>query len=149
MRSIADVADRKNLERRLARLAPDSQPRWGRMNVHQMLTHVTDAMERVMTDRPLFERDARVSGFVKFVALGTPLPWPKGMKTPASPADVEVSASEFEPARDRFLGALMAFSDWQPTGITPPHSVFGRLSTEEWHVWAYKHAHHHLKQFGV
>lgn len=149
MPSIADVADRKKLERRLARLTPDSSARWGRMNVRQMLDHVATAMERAMADEPLFDRDARVSAFVKYVALGTPLPWPKGMETPASPADTQVPASEFEQARQRVLDALIALADWQPTGITPPHSVFGRLSTEEWHVWAYKHAHHHLKQFGV
>lgn len=149
MPSVADVADRKQLERRLSLLEPRTTPKWGRMNVHQMLDHVASIMERVMADERLFERDARVSGFVRFIALGTPLPWPKGVATPADPAGVQVAPAEFEENRQRAFDALMAMADWQPTGITPPHPLFGRMSAEEWHVWAHKHTHHHLKQFGV
>jgi hypothetical protein len=29
------------------------------------------------------------------------------------------------------------------------HGVFGRMTLEDWQRWAYKHADHHLRQFGV
>jgi hypothetical protein len=31
----------------------------------------------------------------------------------------------------------------------PVHPIFGRMSHREWLRWAYLHADHHLRQFGV
>jgi hypothetical protein len=29
------------------------------------------------------------------------------------------------------------------------HPMFGRLTTNEWNVWGFRHADHHLRQFGL
>jgi transposase InsO family protein len=42
------------------------------------------------------------------------------------------------------------FADAGPKGCTAhPHSLFGRLTPEEWATLMYKHVDHHLRQFGV
>ena len=33
--------------------------------------------------------------------------------------------------------------------VSCPHPVWGAMSLDDWHAWAYKHHDHHLRQFGL
>ena len=146
------VGDRAALAARLARLdrlTPDAERRWGKMNVQQMLRHVGGAMEWVLAEGDARPWPGKPSKLIKFVALRVPLPWPRGIPNPNDPASVAVPVDEFETLRRRTREGLEAMSGWEATARTPPHPAFGPLSTWEWRRWAWKHAHHHLTQFGV
>ncbi len=45
MRAVHDAGYKTELDRRLRKLRANSQPRWGKMSVGQMLWHVNEAME--------------------------------------------------------------------------------------------------------
>ena len=119
------------------------------MNVQQMLSHLAVAMEWVTRDGDARPWPRKPSKLLKFVALRVPLRWPRGIANPMNPAGVEIASEEFDAFRQRVLEGLSAMSRWEVSGRTPPHPAFGPMSTWEWRRWAWKHADHHLRQFGA
>ena len=135
---------------RLRRLRPDSQARWGRMNAHQMVCHLSDALQVPLGERVaspatgLFQRT-----LLKWIALYLPLRWPAGIQTRPE-IDQECGGTRpAEFARDvAQLETLMQAFLTQQTPRTP-HPIFGAMSEREWLRWGFLHADHHLRQFGV
>ena len=57
---------------------------------------------------------------------------------------------DLETERTRLTGLIDRFASAGPAGCTThPHTFFGRLTPEQWATLMYKHADHHLRQFGV
>jgi hypothetical protein len=149
MKIVGDARALADLEARVEGLTLDAERRWGKMNVQQMLAHLAGAMEWVTGDGEARPWPQKPSKLIKFVALRVPLPWPKGIPNPNDPAGVPVAPEEFDALRKRVLAGLAAMSRWEATDRTPPHPAFGPMSTWEWRRWAWKHADHHLRQFGA
>jgi hypothetical protein len=85
---------------------------------------------------------------VKWVALRTPLRWPRGV--PTRP-EIEqgrggTPPAEWQTDRAELLGFLNAFAGCQTFG---EHPAFGKMSQRDWLTWGYRHVDHHLRQFGV
>jgi hypothetical protein len=82
---------------------------------------------------------------VRWVALHTPMKWPQGVKTVPS-ADQEQGGTK--PAEwDRDLAELTRLiRDFDATSGRR-HPIFGPLTVDEWNIWAWRHADHHLRQF--
>jgi len=63
------------LEARLARLTPATERRWGQMNAHEMICHLSDSFLAMLGEREV-ERSSGWSPFrqtfTRFVALQTP-----------------------------------------------------------------------------
>jgi hypothetical protein len=49
----------------------------------------------------------------------------------------------------RAVAGLEAIATAQPGTLEPVHGFFGTMSVADWQRWAYKHADHHLRQFGL
>ncbi len=150
MRTLADTADRTLLLQRLRRLTPATPRRWGRMNAHQMVCHLSNAFRL-----GLGEKEASHAGglftrtVLKWGALWVPLPWPHGYPTRPEmdqlaggtpPAVFAHDVVDLERLIERFTRTINAAAE---------HPVFGRLSQKEWLRWGWRHAHHHLRQFGA
>jgi hypothetical protein len=75
------------------------------------------------------------------------LPFPKG--APTAPELKTVAASSFETERAALLDLLERIGAGPRDGAGPAHPLFGPLTWREWGVVTYKHADHHLKQFGA
>jgi CubicO group peptidase (beta-lactamase class C family) len=57
---------------------------------------------------------------------------------------------DLETERTRLAGLIDRFVSAGPAGCTThPHTFFGPLTAAEWAALMYKHADHHLRQFGV
>jgi len=80
MKTLHDPSHRGELVRRLEALTPNSERRWGKMSVDQMLWHVGDALAlslgeiTVSAEKPPIPR-----GLLKFIVLN--LPWGKNGPT--------------------------------------------------------------------
>ena len=152
MKSIFHEAVHAELVARAGRLRPDSPRRWGRMNAHQAVCHLNDAFLIVLGERPTdFRADHWLNRTLgRFVALSTPVPWPRGL--PTSPdADQEKSGTppgEFESDRAALLTLMERFRETGGRDL-PRHVALGSLSPGEWGRWGYRHVNHHLRQFGV
>jgi hypothetical protein len=152
MKSFHNQSDKTAILQRLRQLKPDSPRRWGRMTPHQAVCHLSDAFRATMGERAASPAsDAKPRTLLKFIALKTPIPWPKGYKTRPEidqeqggtrPVEFARDVQELERLIERFTRAE---KDYKPGA----HPVFGVLTEREWLRWAYLHMDHHLRQFGV
>ena len=148
MRSILNDDDRAAIDRRVRSLSASSGARWGSMDVTGMLKHLR--LSSLMTLGELSVPSANKRAFqvfpLKHLILYV-LPFPKGAPT-ASELKPGVAAS-FEEERAEVLELLERIGTGPREGVGPAHPLFGPLSWREWGVATYKHADHHLKQFGA
>jgi hypothetical protein len=150
MKTLADVADRTEVRRRIEGLTVDDRRMWGAMTVGQMVCHCTDAYLYALGERaaaPVKPPIPRT--MMKWVGLWLPMPWPRGV--PTVPEMDQVAGAGTPPAgfaEDR--AALLAGFDRfvVKTDEWPPHSIFGAMTREEWMRWGFLHMDHHLRQFG-
>jgi hypothetical protein len=75
------------------------------------------------------------------------LPFPKG--APTAPELKPTLTETFEIERAALLELWKLIGTGPRDGAGPDHPLFGPLSWREWGVVTYKHADHHLKQFGA
>ncbi|MBL8179110.1 MAG: DUF1569 domain-containing protein [Bryobacterales bacterium] len=150
--TILDEETMPRLMERLQRLRADSRPGWGRMNAHQMVCHLNDAMKLAFGEREFAEASpVRFAGFFRFVAFRLPAPWPKNYPTRpefdqekggTAPKDFGLDTAALGAALERLSHGRRDFRFGR-------HPVFGELTEWEWKRWAYLHADHHFRQFGV
>ena len=141
-----------SLESRLAQLTPTTGRRWGQMTPHEMICHLSDSFLAMLGERnvdrsfawsPLRQRVTR------FVALQTPLPWPKGVPTlpEVNPHRAGTRPVEFERDRTALMAAMRRFV--APDARYAAHPMFGTMSHHHWMQWTFRHVDHHLRQFGL
>ena len=150
MKTLSTHSVREETLTRIANLTPLDAGRWGKMSVHQMVCHLTDAMRYALGERPTGIKSGFLeSTFMKWFALRVPLPWPKG--TPTGPEMEQGKGGtmpvEFNEDRATLVAVLSRFCDQLPQ---PPlqHPFFGPMTGGDWWRWGYLHADHHLRQFG-
>lgn len=123
------------------------------MTAHQMICHLADAIRMALDERPVnFCGNWASTHIVKFAALYSPLPWPKGVK--GSPElDQETGGGtppvDFESDRDELLTLIERLRKQPADSPSPQHPMFGPLSWAQWKVLTYRHCDHHLRQFGA
>jgi hypothetical protein len=147
VRSLYEEADRVVLLQRLEKLTDATPARWGRMNVAQMLRHVAENMRMAIGELPVKPRGPRIlkTRIARFVFFRLPIP--RGV--PTAPELIAMDAAEFAAERARVRLLVNRYSELPRTGLGAEHPLFGLLTREEWACLQYKHADHHLRQFGV
>lgn len=150
MKTLFESANVEEIQQRLARLKPDSQRLWGKMDVAQALAHCIAAFEiaegkalvpRIWLGR-IFGRIAKLSVIHKQSPIPRNSPAPRCVVI----ADERVFASE----RDRLRERIDQFATVGPVGCSShPHFFFGKLTPEEWSSLMYQHLDHHFRQFGA
>ena len=148
MGSILIDADRAEIVARLRSLSISSTRRWGQMDVAGMLQHLYLSTRMALGDLevPSVNKRAFQKFPLKHLALYV-LPFPKG--APTAPELKTVEASSLETERAALLELLERIGAGPHDGAGPAHPLFGTLTWREWGVVMYKHADHHLKQFGA
>lgn len=152
MRTVANPADTAALLHRLSQLTPASPRQWGRMSPHQAVCHLADSFRVITGERPAKAVDTALSRTVfRFVALHTPLPWPRGVPTGEAVDQERGGSRPVEFARDagELRRLIERFAATPRDFVFQPHPFFGPLSQREWLHWAWRHTDHHLRQFGV
>lgn len=151
MKTLARERDTGELLGRLRTVRPDSARLWGRMSAHQMICHLADGFRMADGEKAVPGTPHAIRAvLIRWIALHTPLPWPRGVKTLSEvdqeaggtcPTDFAADLAELESRLSRFAS--------RRNGSRPPHPIFGRLSESEWLRWGYRHVDHHLRQFGA
>ena len=148
MRSVLNEQDRTAITTRLRSLSASSNHRWGSLDVTGMLRHLR--LSALMTTGELEVPSVNKRPFQMFPLkhlLLYVLPFPKG--APTAPELKPDAAESFEEERTALLELIERIGTGQREGDGPGHPLFGPLSWREWGVLTYKHADHHLKQFGA
>lgn len=142
-----DVSETIN---RINQLTPETKPKWGKMNVAQMLAHCSVAYEFVYDNKhPKLGPFTKflVKLFVKDTVVGEK-PYKKNSRT----------APEFQVSDDKDFGSekkrlIDYIVKTQQLGESYFHNKesrsFGPLTKTEWNIMFAKHLEHHLTQFGV
>lgn len=133
---------------RIEKLQPTSQAQWGKMNVSQMLAHCSGPLVAYFEEKK-GKRNLMGLLFGKFAfkQMISNKPWRKGLPTAK---EFKITDSRnFEEEKIKLLSSVDRFSNEGYTIISFVHPFFGRLSSQEYALFNYKHIDHHLQQFGV
>lgn len=146
-----DGDTKEALTGRLNKLTPDTQSRWGKMNVAQMLAHMNDAFRIALGMKPAVDRSNFFARYVTFPVGVYVLPfWPRGEAT-ATELDQQKEGSkprDFYTELEFLLKMIDVFNEREETKLKP-HPMFGQLTKKQWRDLLIKHLNHHLNQFGV
>lgn len=147
LKTVLHTATRAELIARISNLTSTSSAQWGKMTPAQMVEHCTRA-------------DANYQGIVEYprslagrlfgrLALRMALKdeKPLGKHAPTHPAFIVTSSDiVLETAKHTWIEQLHHYAQL-PAG-TIHHWFFGAMTREQAGMFAYKHADHHLRQFG-
>jgi hypothetical protein len=148
MGSILNEHDRNAINSRLRSLSPSATGRWGSLDVAGMLHHLQLSARMTLGELEVPSVNKRVCQVfpLKHLLLYV-LPFPKG--APTAPELKPSNAASMEDERAALLELLERIGTGPREGAGPDHPLFGPLTWREWGVVTYKHADHHLKQFGA
>lgn len=148
MGSILNDGDRAAIVSRMQSLSVSSTRRWGSMDVACMLQHLQLSARMTLGELEVPSVNKRPFQVfpLKHLVIYV-LPFPKG--APTAPELKTSTAASLEEERSALLQLLERIGTGPREGAGPAHPLFGPLTWREWGVITYKHADHHLKQFGV
>jgi uncharacterized protein DUF1569 len=148
MGSILNEDHRAEIVNRLQSVSASSTRRWGTLDVVGMLQHLRLSARMTVGELPVPSANKRVFQVfpLKHLILYV-LPFPKGAPTAAELKPVD--AASFEEERAALLELLERIGTGPREGNGPAHPLFGPMTWREWGVVTYKHADHHLRQFGA
>ena len=148
MGSILNEGDREEIVRRMRSLSDASTGRWGTLDVTGMLQHLRLSANMTLGELSLPSANKRAFQVfpLKHLILYV-FPFPKG--APTAPGLKPSDATSFEDERAALVELLERIGTGPSDGAGPEHPLFGPLTWREWGVVTYKHADHHLRQFGA
>lgn len=150
MSNLFDAGAADRIRARLRGVRPNTPRRWGRMNAHQMVVHLSDGYRVGFREMEVTGAPKGVMRYLlRFAAFTLPLPWPRGVQTApeldqereGTPlGDFDEDVAELERLMDRYVAT---------DGDLPEHPVWGRMSRGMAGRYAWRHMDHHLRQFGL
>ena len=148
MKTFWDSAAREEICRRMDALTVESKPQWGKFNATEMLAHLNDAMRMAIGELPVASKHVPIRYPPLKQLLIYALPWPKGVPT-APELIARGSSADFAKEKAEFKGVCDRLAQKRAGDAWPEHPAFGRLTHRAWGVLKYRHADHHLRQFGL
>lgn len=149
-RSLVVPANVEELIQRLGRLEPTTPRKWGKMNAHEMLVHLSDLFYVAFGEKHASSVENWLfRTVVKWIAIDTAFPWPSGVPTrpELDPQRAGTKPVDFERDRQVLIALIRRFAT--PDSPRGRHPGFGAMSQDQWLHWGYGHVDHHLRQFGL
>lgn len=136
---------------RVQNLNADTSPHWGKMTATEMLLHLNKVHAQLLT--PAVARSNQKTTarqlIIRWLVLYIMPHYPRGAKTPRQlNTKGTISKKAFEEQQQLFADTLRRFANHTEL-IEHFHPYFGALSTRQWGLSSWKHADHHLRQFGL
>ncbi len=154
MENLQQKADflRNEYTKVLSQLNADAPRKWGKMNVQQMIEHMSDYVRIASGKTPMTvvtpeDKIPRMQGFLmseKPFPENTPNALMPEEPVPVRHAAKEEAVSELQQEINDFF---KAYEDEE--GKTTPNPFFGMLSYDHQVQLLHKHSTHHLRQFGL
>lgn len=150
-KSLHNSADFEEIITRISFLSENSQRKWGRMDVAQMLTHceliLKVALKEIQLSRPNIV--IRTVGIltkkeIQIFNNGIPHNMPSFQKL------IVNFECDFVVAKNNLLKTLQDYAKaYENHDLPHDHALFGEMKEQDWGFLEYKHLNHHLKQFNV
>lgn len=145
---------RTRFVRHLQQLHPSTPPRWGKMSVQQMIEHYAGDSIRIASGRLVFENFTTPAESLSRAKefLMSEKPFQENTKNPLlgeEPAPLQYKT--VQAAIGNLQQELIYFFEIfeKNPGLITRNPFFGNLNFDENVQFLYKHALHHLRQFGV
>jgi hypothetical protein len=148
--TILDPATRNELIQRIQLLQENSRGQWGRMSVYEMAKHCSNWDAWILgKDKDHVYTQTLLGKIFGRLALRSTVkdntPMKKGM--PAGKLAVKKLSGDLEAQKKIWIQQVKEFEHYSNTRFV--HDFFGVMTEEQIGILAYKHADHHLRQFGV
>jgi hypothetical protein len=150
MKSIFEKEAFNEISSRLDNLSPQSQAKWGKMDVNKMLRHCQKPIKLAFGEEKVEKPNFFMRLLIRLMkpTLYNDKPWKHGLPTAR---EFVIKKSENFEAEKLTLKALVKRMHESSSYFEPSrtHPIFGKMKSWMWGQSAYKHLDHHLKQFGV
>lgn len=148
MKSIFETPVREELIKRINSLSLQHNALWGKMNAFEMAKHCTMCEDmflgKVKIKRVLIGR--LIGPMVLKKAIKDERPFSKN--SPTSPVLKTVGHNgDIDLQKKEWISRIGQYADYDDLHFV--HPFFGPMTKEQIGVFAYKHADHHLRQFGA
>ena len=151
MQNIFDAKDAQEYINRINNLTPETQRKWGKMSVDQVLAHLNVAYDLTFTPekfpKPNFIAKFLLSKFVK-PKITNEIPYKQSL--PTSPAFIIADERNFEEEKAKLIGNIQRVQQLGREAFEGKENInFGKMTAQCWNNMFAKHLNHHLEQFGV
>jgi hypothetical protein len=148
MKTIFDKTVRDELITRISALNEKSVGNWGKMNVYQMTKHCTIWDGWILGKNDPVYRQGFLGKIFGKMALKSWVkddkPISKNMPT-GSYWIVKEKTGDVELQKREWIALIAAYEHFSNPAFI--HDFFGKMTTEQIGIFAYKHSDHHLRQF--
>jgi hypothetical protein len=150
MKSLFEESAREEILSRIDLVSLQSVKQWGKMDVSQMLSHCSHALEMARgTINPQRALMGKILGPLFKHKYSDDSSIGKNSPT-ATELITTTSSPQFDQEKSRLKELVTQFSNKGEACVTKhPHPFFGPLTPVEWGKGMYKHLDHHLKQFNA
>ncbi len=151
MQDIFDAKDAQQYIDRINLLTPETQRKWGKMSVSQMLAHCNVAYS--LTFEP--EKHKKPSFIAKFFLTKFVKPKITSEQTykqnlPTSPVFIISDERDFEEEKKKLIGNIQRVQQLGREAFEGKENInFGTIDAQGWNNMFANHLNHHLSQFGV
>src|SRR5688572_15997335 len=126
-----DASTRGDYCRRVARLTPDSEPRWGKFTAAGMVAHLNDAMRLATGELRVEPKRGPLRLFPLKQLILYVLPFPKSAPT-APELLARCRSADLCAEQTAFLAIAERAAQRKPADPSPDHPAFGRMSYDAW-----------------
>jgi hypothetical protein len=153
MGNLTNTADYQEIRKRISQLTSQTAGLWGKMNVRQMVCHVSDPIRDAFGMRNTKPAVPAIFRPILKMMLFSKKPFGKNLPTmkPFLQDDKGGGSkpAEFEADKKVLLELVDRFHATDSNYSFHPHPGVGKLSREQNGFLVWKHLDHHLRQFGV
>ena len=151
MQNVFDAKDAQEYINRINNLTPETQRKWGKMSVDQVLAHLNVAYDLTFTPekfpKPSFISKFLLSRFVKS-KITNEIPYKQSL--PTSPVFIIADERNFEEEKAKLIGNIQRVQQLGREAFEGKENInFGKMTAQGWNNMFAKHLNHHLEQFGV
>ncbi|HEX7845842.1 MAG TPA: DUF1569 domain-containing protein [Chitinophagaceae bacterium] len=148
MKSVFDSTTRSEIINRINAVSPQNSAQWGKMNAYQMVKHCTLCEDmflgKINIKRVFIGRLLGPMVLKKVLKDEKPF----GKNSPTSPILKTTSDSgDIEQQKKEWISRIEEYAAYNNSNYV--HPFFGPMTKEQVGLFAYKHADHHLRQFGA
>lgn len=148
MKSIYDHDARTVIINRIQELKENNVAQWGKMNAYQMLKHCSLCEDMFQGRLPI--KRVFIGKLIGPMILKKTLrdEKPFGKNSPTSRLWKTTDESgDFTSQKQEWINRLNQYAEFRTNSYV--HPFFGRMTREQIGNFVYKHADHHLRQFGA
>ena len=150
MKNILESAHRDEVIARIEKLSPNDSPLWGKMNVGEMICHLSDQVRMSLGEiKTEYVGNKFLEMVIKqLILLG--LPAPKGKVETVKELKQGVGGTKpqnFDDDKNMLISKIEEFNNVFPANKKLCHPAFGYMTKKQWGRLIFTHLDHHLKQF--